>query len=182
MKTNSKRLYVHATIITVNKARDVILDGAILVNGDRVAAIGKTSQLLSLAAGDAEIIDCTGRIMIPGLINTHVHLSQSIMRGLAEDLPLFNWLCDAIWKLEAAVKGQDGYDSARLTVAEMLKSGTTCFLEAMTSHNAGIDNVVRAVDELGIRGCIVSNVDAIAIAFNLVNANAVTIDQTYGWQ
>jgi cytosine/adenosine deaminase-related metal-dependent hydrolase len=156
MTLSTTRLYIHATIITVNKTRDVILDGALLVDSDCIAAIGKTSHLMSLAPEQTEIIDCSGRILIPGLINTHAHLSQSIMRGLAEDLPLFNWLCDAVWHLEAAVQGQDGYDSARLTIAEMLKSGTTSFLEAMTSHNAGIENVVRAVDELGIRACIVS--------------------------
>ncbi|ETS80954.1 hypothetical protein PFICI_08483 [Pestalotiopsis fici W106-1] len=99
-----------------------------------------------------------GRIIIPGLINTHAHLAQSLLRGLAEDLPLHSWLCDRIWPLEAAYGGQgdtaDGYIAARTTIAEMLLSGTTCFLEAMLTHGSGIDNVVRAVSEMGIRACL----------------------------
>ena len=159
MAQSVSTLYAHATIVTVNKTRDVILDGALLIYADdnRIAAIGKTAQLLALVPNHANVINCYNRIIIPGLINTHAHLSQSLMRGLAEDLPLFDWLCDSIWPLEAAVQGLDGYDSARLTIAEMLKSGTTCFLEAMVSHNGGMDNIVHAVGEMGIRACIVSH-------------------------
>src|ERR1700760_3792461 len=99
------------------------------------------------------LVDLEGNIIIPGLINTHAHLAQSLLRGLAEDLPLHLWLCDAIWPLEANYGLSDGYVAARLTIAEMLKSGTTCFLEAMLTHRSGFENVARAVDEMGIRGC-----------------------------
>lgn len=100
-------------------------------------------------------VDLSGRIVIPGLVNTHSHLAQSLLRGLAEDLPLKSWLCDAIWKLEASYDADDGYIAAKLTIAEMLKSGTTCFLESMLTHRSGFENVVRAVGETGIRACLV---------------------------
>jgi cytosine/adenosine deaminase-related metal-dependent hydrolase len=151
-------LYTHATIITVNANRDILLDGAILIEGNKIVAIDKTSKLISIIANDAEVVDCSEKIIIPGLINTHVHLVQSLMRGLAEDLPLYSWLYDAIWKLEAGLREEDGYIAAKLTIAEMLKSGTTCFLEAMMTHQANIDNIVRAVGETGIRACLVSDV------------------------
>jgi hypothetical protein len=106
--------------------------------------------------------------VIPGLINTHAHLAQSLLRGLAEDLDLHSWLCDAIWPLEACYEGEDGYVAARLTIAEMLKTGTTCFLEAMLTHRAGIENVVRAVGEMGIRACLVS----FSFTTNIVSAAA----------
>lgn len=153
-------LYIHATIIPVNASREVILDGAILIQGSTISAIGKTAELESSLHPEQhtsiKTIDCNNRIIIPGLINTHAHLAQSILRGLAEALPLHSWLCDAIWPLEACYQGEDGYDAAMLTIAEMLKSGTTCLLEAMCTHGSGIDNVVRAVGETGIRACLVS--------------------------
>lgn len=149
-------LLTHATIVTVNKTRDVILDGAIHVEGNRIMAIGKTSELLPTfsTTTNSAIIDCAEKIIIPGLINTHAHLAQSLLRGLAEDLPLHGWLCDAIWPLEANYDADDGYIAAKLTIAEMLKTGTTCFLEAMLTYRSGLQNVVRAVEETGIRACL----------------------------
>ncbi|KAL4876324.1 hypothetical protein BJY04DRAFT_200032 [Aspergillus karnatakaensis] len=144
-------IFNHATIITVNPAREVIRDGHLIVRGDRIAAIGK-GQPPDLGL-DAEVLDCTGQIIIPGLINIHAHLVQSLLRGLAEDLPLHNWLCDAIWPLESSYEGQDGYHAARLTIAEMLKTGTTTFLDPMVTYRAGWDQVCDAVGEMGIRGC-----------------------------
>jgi cytosine/adenosine deaminase-related metal-dependent hydrolase len=154
-------LYTNATIITVNATRDIILDGAILTAGSRIVRIGKTSDDFldlqsSIESGHTVVKDCHNKIIIPGLVNTHAHLAQSILRGLAEDLNLHSWLCDAIWPLEASYQAEDGYVAAMLTIAEMLKSGTTSFLEAMLTHGSGIDNVVRAVKETGIRACLVS--------------------------
>lgn len=151
-------LFTHATILTVNKAREVILDGALLTQDGRILAIGKASAILSKyghSVPGLQTIDCANQIIIPGLINSHAHLAQSLLRGLAEDLGLHDWLCDAIWPLEANYAEEDGYVAAMLTIAEMLKTGTTCFLEAMLTHRSGLDNVVRAVEETGIRACLV---------------------------
>lgn len=151
-------LYIHATIVTLDNTRRIYVDGALLVHGNRIAAVDETEALLqsSSVRPDTTIIDCANCIIIPGLINTHAHLAQSLLRGLAEDLPLRSWLCDAVWPLEANYESQDGYVAARLTIAEMLRSGTTCFLEAMLTHRSGFANVSRAVEELGIRACLVS--------------------------
>lgn len=150
-------LFINATIVTVDDQKTIWLDGAILVDGDRIGAIGKTATLLSHPSlqFDSKIVDCQGKIVIPGLINTHAHLGQSILRGLAEDVPLHSWLCDAIWPLEANYEDDDGYIASRMTIAEMLKSGTTCFLEALLTPTTGFENAARAVDEMGIRGCLV---------------------------
>ncbi|OIW29742.1 5-methylthioadenosine/S-adenosylhomocysteine deaminase n1 [Coniochaeta ligniaria NRRL 30616] len=144
------------TIITVDQRRRIILNGHIVISGSRVTRV--SSGAPDDIPQDAKIISLPGRIIIPGLINTHAHLAQSLLRGLAEDLPLHSWLCDRIWPLEAAYAGEgsqaDGYVAARLTIAEMLKSGTTCFLEAMLTHRSGFANVARAVEEMGIRACL----------------------------
>lgn len=154
---NRSTLFTHATIISVDSERTIWLDAALLVQGNRIAALDKTALLLQNPEipQDVQVVDCTGKIIIPGLINTHAHLCQSLLRGLAEDVSLHSWLCDSIWPLEASYDKDDGYVAARLTIAEMLRSGTTCFLEAMLTHRAGFENVVRAVDEMGIRGCLV---------------------------
>ncbi|KUI56284.1 hypothetical protein VP1G_03646 [Cytospora mali] len=155
-------LYQHATIITVNEKREIVLDGAILVTGSRIVLIDKTSTVISHpdfpkdGSSSVRIVDLSGKIIIPGLINTHCHTIQSLLRGLAEDLWLHPWMCDAIWPLEASYVADDGYHAASLTIAELLKGGTTCFLEAMLTHRAGFENVARAVGASGIRACLVS--------------------------
>ena len=72
-------LYTNATIVTVNSNRDVILDGAILVQGDKIADIGKTERLIR--EHPETQVDLTGRIIIPGLISTHMHTAQTLLRG-----------------------------------------------------------------------------------------------------
>jgi cytosine/adenosine deaminase-related metal-dependent hydrolase len=73
-------LYLHATIVTVNPTRDVILNGAILVKDDKIAAIGKAEELIAKHQ-DEKHVDLTGRIIIPGLITTHMHTAQTLLRG-----------------------------------------------------------------------------------------------------
>jgi cytosine/adenosine deaminase-related metal-dependent hydrolase len=151
-------LYTNGTIITVNETRDVVLDGAILVVGGLIAAIGKAEDLVKsqkLPAGTVTV-NLKSKIVMPGLINAHSHLIQSLMRGLGEDMDLHRWACDAIWPLEASYEKGDGYTAAKLTMAEMLKSGTTCFLESMLPSQAQFGDVARAVEETGIRACLVS--------------------------
>ncbi|KAJ5758991.1 hypothetical protein N7520_006147, partial [Penicillium odoratum] len=147
------KLFHGATIITVNEKRQVFRNGYIRIDGDRITAIGKCPYPDTLPIGAREI-DCSGKIIIPGLINTHAHLVQSVLRGLAEDLPLHNWLCDAIWPLEAVFEHNDGVHAANLTMMEMLKTGTTCFLDPMLTYRAGFDQICKAMGQMGIRGCL----------------------------
>jgi cytosine/adenosine deaminase-related metal-dependent hydrolase len=73
-------LYTHATVVTVNAKREIILDGAILVQDTRITDIGKTEALVSMHPHE-EIYDLTGHIVIPGLISTHMHTAQTLLRG-----------------------------------------------------------------------------------------------------
>ncbi|KAK4992402.1 hypothetical protein LTR50_001161 [Elasticomyces elasticus] len=146
-------LYVHATIITVNSSRDIISDGAIFVQDSRIAAIGKSEALLKEHSHE-NVVDLEGRIIIPGLVNTHMHTAQTMLRGAADDLELVSWLCERIWPLQGNFTTEDGYAAARLSIAEMLKSGTTCFLESMFADRYGFDGLCKAVEESGIRGCL----------------------------
>lgn len=123
-------LYRNATLITVNEKREIIKDGAILVQGTRIADLGKADDLCQKYP-DEDVTDLTGRIVFPGLISTHMHTAQTLLRGAADDLELIGWLCDRIWVMQGNFTKQDGEVAARISIAEMLKSGTTCFLESM---------------------------------------------------
>src|SRR5437660_1626045 len=146
-------LFTNATVITMNATRDIISDGAIAIDGNRIVAVDKTAALLPMY-GNGEVIDVQGKLVIPGLIDTHVHLAQALIRGCADDMALIQWLCERVWVLQGNFSTDDGYVSARLCISEMLKSGTTTFLESMLAHRYGFDGIARAVDESGIRACL----------------------------
>lgn len=146
-------LFTNATIMTMNPTRDIINDGAIVIQNKRIAAIDKTS-ILQAHYPDEEVIDVQGKLILPGLIDTHVHVAQALIRGCADDMALIQWLCERVWVLQGNFTHDDGYVSARLCIAEMLRSGTTTFLESMLAHRYGFDGIARAVQESGIRACL----------------------------
>src|SRR5437588_3905291 len=146
-------LFTNATVITMNPTRDIITNGAVAIQGNRIVAVGKSAALQLQYDGD-ERVDVQGKLIIPGLIDTHVHLAQALIRGCADDMALIEWLCDRVWVLQGSFTEDDGYVSARLCIAEMLKSGTTTFLESMLAHRYGFDGIARAVEESGIRACL----------------------------
>lgn len=98
----------------------------------------------------SKIIDATGKILLPGLINTHTHLSMTLFRGLADDLSLDSWLNDYIWPMEANLNGNYCYIGALLGAVELIKSGTTTFSDMYFY----MEDVARAVDESGIRAVL----------------------------
>ncbi|WP_458455066.1 amidohydrolase family protein [Methanobrevibacter sp.] len=101
--------------------------------------------------GKAEkIIDATGKILLPGLINTHTHLSMTLFRGLADDLSLDSWLNDHIWPMEANLNGEYCYIGALLGAVELIKSGTTTFSDMYFY----MEDVARAVKDSGIRAVL----------------------------
>ncbi|QFZ28036.1 putative 5-methylthioadenosine S-adenosylhomocysteine deaminase [Clavispora lusitaniae] len=146
-------IYVNANIITVNEKFDVIENGAIAVKDDRIVAIGPVDQVVSDFQEEAQC-DLKGQIVMPGLISLHVHLAQSLLRTAADDLALIEWLCDRIWRMQGCFTEEDGYVASRLTIAEMLKSGTTTFVESLFAERYGFEGAVKAVTESGIRGCL----------------------------
>ncbi|MBR0272133.1 MAG: amidohydrolase family protein [Methanobrevibacter sp.] len=97
-----------------------------------------------------KIIDATDKILLPGLVNTHTHLSMTLFRGLADDLSLDEWLNDNIWPMEANLNGDYCYIGALLGAVELIKSGTTTFSDMYFY----MEDVARAVDESGIRAVL----------------------------
>lgn len=97
-----------------------------------------------------KIIDGEGKILMPGLVNTHTHLSMTLFRGLADDLSLDTWLNDYIWPIEANLNGYYCYIGALLGAVELIKSGTTTFSDMYFY----MEDVAKAVDESGLRAVL----------------------------
>jgi 5-methylthioadenosine/S-adenosylhomocysteine deaminase len=123
-----------------------IEDGAVAVLRDEIIAVGGRAELTARFAEAEELHEPAGLIM-PGLINTHTHAPMSYLRGIADDLPLMTWLQEHIFPVEQKLDAEMVYLSTLLSIAEMIKSGTTSFCDMYLF--AG--EVARASDETGIR-------------------------------
>lgn len=143
-------LLANGLLITVNPRREIIRGGAIRVDGSRITAVGKQVEP---AAGE-EVVDLRGQWVIPGLVDTHVHLAQAMIRGCADDMALVDWLVKRVWVLQGNYTETDGAASARLCIAEMIKSGTTTFIESMLAERYGFDGIAEVVQRTGIRACL----------------------------
>src|SRR5215475_7227939 len=135
-----------ATIVTIDRDNR-ILDADVLVESGRIARIDA-----SIRAGDCDLIDGFGCVLLPGFVQTHVHLCQTLFRGAADDLSLIDWLRKKIWPLEAAHTPESLFASARLGIAELIRGGTTCALTMETVRHT--DSVFRAVEESGFRATV----------------------------
>ena len=135
-------LIKNALIVTMNSGRDVI-SGSIYIENDRIKAIGNGEYVAD------QIIDAKGQVVIPGLIQTHIHLCQTIFRGQADDLELLDWLKLRIWPLEGAHDPESVYYSALLGIGELFRSGTTAIIDMETVHHT--DSAFEAIAETGIR-------------------------------
>lgn len=146
-------IFQHATVITMNTRREIINDGAVVIVDDKIVAVDKSKVLLDLYPGEKQV-NCNGNILMPGLVDTHVHTAQAILRGCAEDLDLFDWLTKRVWLFQGSITPEDGAASAALCILEMIKSGTTSFLECHLAEVYGFDGVAEVILRSGIRAAI----------------------------
>ncbi|MEZ5284513.1 MAG: 5'-deoxyadenosine deaminase [Vicinamibacterales bacterium] len=135
-----------ATILTMNDAFDIV-EGDVLVDGSHIAAVGAVD-----APPGTPVIDTQGDYLLPGFVQTHVHLCQTLFRGLADDLALLDWLRTRIWPLEAAHTPDTLVASAATAVAELIAGGTTTVLTMETVHDT--DAVFETVAAMGLRAVI----------------------------
>jgi len=130
-------------IVTQNEKREVLPNASVLIRDGVIVEVGDAST----GSADEEI-DAKGKIVIPGLVNAHTHLSMTLFRGIADDMLLQDWLQKKIWPLEAKHTDETCYVGALLGCAEMIMSGTTTFVD-MYFH---MEHVAQAVAESGLRG------------------------------
>jgi cytosine/adenosine deaminase-related metal-dependent hydrolase len=143
----------NATVVTMNERREIIRNGAVAIDGNKIVDVGKTDDVKREHSIDLEI-DCRDKLVLPGLIDAHVHLGQALIRGCADDLPLIPWLNERVLPLQGVgYQEGDGELSAKLCALEMIKSGTTTFVESMLLGRY-IEEMTRGVEASGIRGAV----------------------------
>jgi Cytosine deaminase and related metal-dependent hydrolases len=137
----------------MNKQREVF-KGDLLVDGAIIKAIGQ-----GIEASSERVIDLHGDLLIPGLIQTHIHLCQTLFRGLADDLELLDWLKLRIWPLEGAHDFESLYDSAQLGIGELFLGGTTTIVDMETVRQT--EYAFQAILDSGLRAlsgkCMMDN-------------------------
>ncbi len=140
------------TVITMGSPRRIIKEGALLIDGDRIKAVGKAAELKASYPG-VDVLDAREKLILPGLIDTHIHLGQMLARGLTDDIDgkLVRWSWDRVYPWEARLSEEDIYASARLCCLEMIRTGTTTFADPGGRY---MDAVAEAVKESGLRGII----------------------------
>lgn len=122
-------LITNGWVVTLDADQRVVEDGAVAIEGDRIAAIGTTAELLDQYP-DFKRLSAAGGVIMPGLINTHTHVPMSLFRGMAEDLPLMRWLREVIFPAEAEHVSEDMVRvGTRLACLEMILGGTTTFVD-----------------------------------------------------
>ncbi|HZK12921.1 MAG TPA: amidohydrolase, partial [Desulfobaccales bacterium] len=138
-----------AWVLTMNPHHEVFSPGAVALKGAEIVAVGPPAELHQRYA-PAQVLDYPQGLILPGLINAHTHAAMSLFRGLADDLPLEEWLNNYIFPAERRLNGDFVYWGTKLAVAEMLLSGTTTF----TDMYLFADHVARAAAETGIRAVV----------------------------
>lgn len=140
----------NGTILTMDKENTVIPDGSLIISGDTIRFVGSDSE----GSADAgKTLDAEGGLILPGLINSHTHAAMTLFRGLADDLPLMDWLNKYIFPVESKMDSDFVRVGALLACAEMIMSGTTTFCDMYLFE----DEVARAAREAGMR-CLVGEV------------------------
>ncbi|XP_031272698.1 uncharacterized protein LOC116131188 [Pistacia vera] len=152
---SSTMILHNAVIVTMDNESRVFRNGGVFIARDQIKAIGQSADILrQFSSLTDQLVDLHGRILLPGLINTHVHTSQQLARGIADDVDLMTWLHDRIWPYESNMTEEDSYISTLLCGIELIHSGVTCFAEAGGQHVTGM---AKAVELLGIRACLVQS-------------------------
>ncbi len=135
------------TYLTFDKGGRIVPDGALAIRGREIAALGTKDEITSRYSA-REVIDASHCLVLPGLINGHTHAAMTCFRGIADDLPLMEWLKGYIFPAEAKnVNPELVYWGTMLAAAEMIRSGTTTFSDMYLFE----DEAARAVKQAGMR-------------------------------
>ncbi len=137
-------LIKNADVLTMDPDNMLVLNQVICIEQGHITFIGDEEPLFFIPQ---KIIDARDKIIMPGLINSHTHCAMTLMRNRSNDLPLETWLEEAIFPVEAKLNPDHVYKGAMLGIAEMIKGGTTSYLDMYYLHEASVE----AIKETGIR-------------------------------
>ena len=129
-------------------------NGYVGIEGERIAFVSSNQDeakaFIAKHKDDCTQIDASGKVVMPGLINTHTHVAMALLRGISDDVPLMEWLEQHIWPIEGKMGYQEVYDGARLGILEMLMGGTTTFVDMYPYEEA----IAEAAESAGIRAVV----------------------------
>lgn len=140
----------HGTVLTMDPESRILADGWVGIRGSEIVALGSLGSTNSEMPAAFEMLDAQGGLIMPGLINAHTHAAMTLFRGLADDLPLMDWLQRYIFPVEQRMDGDFVYTGTLLACAEMILSGTTTFCDMYLFEK----EVARAVHAAGMRALI----------------------------
>jgi len=174
-KTVVELIVSGGTVVTMDGARHVIENGAIAIKAGRIEAIGRANEIDQRYAA-REVINATGKVVVPGLINGHTHVPMTLFRGLADDLDLQEWLTKYIFPAEAKnVTEEFVRVGTRLGLAEMIRGGTTTYCDMYYFEDAIADETSKA----GMRAVLGETVIDFAVADNKTNAEAMAYVESF---
>jgi 5-methylthioadenosine/S-adenosylhomocysteine deaminase len=147
---NVDTILAHGTVLAMDNAFTLIEDGALAIEGETIAAVGPSHEILNACQAN-ETIDCTGCAILPGLVNAHTHVPMTLLRGLADDLRLDVWLMGYMMPVEREfVSPEFVRVGTRLGCAEMIRSGVTTFGDMYYFE----DDIAEATAEAGMRAVL----------------------------
>ncbi|VVC03849.1 5'-deoxyadenosine deaminase [Candidatus Burarchaeum australiense] len=132
----------NALVLTQNERREVLKDCDVLIEANRIAKVGK-----GMREKAEHVLDGRGKLVMPGLVNTHTHLAMTLLRGYADDMRLEDWLEKKIWPREAKLKPADVRAGSMLGCLEMIRGGTTSFVDMYFM----MGETAAAVEKCGLR-------------------------------
>jgi 5-methylthioadenosine/S-adenosylhomocysteine deaminase len=145
-------LIEHAVVITMDEERRIFPDGALLLDGRDIVQVGRAGDVRPARTPD-RVIDGRNRLVLPGFVNTHVHLSEHVNRGvMADEIPVDRYMAEWLIPLYSAITPEEEAYSALLACLEMIRTGTTTFCEAGTLFDVAA--VADAVDRVGMRAIL----------------------------
>jgi len=137
-----------ATIVTMDDEHRVLPNADLVISGSEIARICASGEAHPEVPSD-RVIDASGMVAVPGLINAHTHCAMTLLRGYADDMPLMPWLEERIWPVETKLEADDVYWGTLLGIAEMIRAGVTCFNDMYhyfeSAARAALDSGMRAV-------------------------------------
>ncbi|MGM8366035.1 amidohydrolase family protein [Virgibacillus sp. W0181] len=169
MSLEPTMLIKNISLSPMTKETDFIQHGFIYIKSGRIAAVGEGAYPTPYEQAD-KIIDGAGMVAIPGLINAHTHTPMSLLRGYADDLPLMEWL-ENIWAVEDRMTHEDMYWASMLSMAEMIKSGTTTFADMYF----GMERIASGVEQSGLRAILAQGIIEGKIAVDEQLASSVSL-------
>jgi 5-methylthioadenosine/S-adenosylhomocysteine deaminase len=172
---NADLLIVGGTVVTMDRERRVIEDGAIVVRNGEIAGVGKRAAVTrNLRA--RQTVNANGKVIIPGLINTHTHIPMTLFRGISDDLDLNEWLTKYIFPAEAKNVTEDFVRAGtRLGLAEMIRGGTTTYCDMYYFEDAIADETAKA----GVRGVLGETIIQFPVADNKTPEEAMRYSERY---